>query len=433
MEAVQLFLKSLWITFTNPEPDSIAAKVMITVLALLILTAIILSIVFSVKQRSGSNTRVANENIALAIQKRTTDLDKQDQLDGQKSFFANLLMTMDEQERYLVNLSPLTASLGGYIGPLENGVMNSEYYLRKALRAGIRSFVLPISTYYDDTKQPPYWPYSGKPAIVCRRPDGKILSLNGLTIKKFCENLLLYKSENNPQIEEPILVYLKEVQGYVPDKVKSEKAYVQLTSDIAKELEPLNPVRLQTLGGYGSAVGGQREMEILTQIPLTDLRNKVLLFTDFDPKLALKDAYNSIRPRLYDYVNFITKPSETVSTGTGSRSIRLEDTKGSKVNWTDQARTLWHSTTLDDPTHLPDTALVKSALTQGIQSIPIPFYMYDTGQVKEIWNLWNGYAWKVKPPMARYAKPKPIVPQAPSVALNARVAPTLQPGQLVVR
>jgi hypothetical protein len=433
MELLTEFANSIWITFTNPEPSAVAAKILITVLILLVITVVTLTLVYSVRENSGSNPRVTDQNIALAIGKRREALDKMPQLDGQNSFFAGLLPSIPEQERYLVNLCPLTASIGGYSGPVENGVFDSEYYLRKALRAGIRSFILPISTYYDDTKQPPRWPYSGSPAIVYRAENGKILSLNGLSIKKFCENLLIYKSDNNPQIEEPILITLHEVDGYVPDKIKAEKEYVQLMSKIAKELEPLNPVRLTTLGPYGSAVGGQREMEILTQVPIPDLRNKVLIFTTFDPKIALKDAYNSIQPRLYDYVNFISKPVVAENAGTpttvGSRVIRLMDVKGSKINWTDQARTVWHSTGLDAPNRVPEVSDVDAALKTGIQSITIPFYTVDTDKVKPIWDVWGGYAWRVKPPTARYAKPLPIVPQKPSTALNARVDSTLQPGQ----
>jgi hypothetical protein len=433
MELLTEFINSLWITFTNPEPSAVAAKVLMTVLVLVLVIVIVVVIVNSVRANSGTNPRVTDQNIALAIAQRREVLEKLPQLDGQNSFFAGLLPSISERERYLVNLCPLTASIGGYTGPVENGVFDSEYYLRKALRAGIRSFILPISTYYDDTKQPPRWPYSGSPAIVYRAENGKILSLNGLSIKKFCENLLIYKSENNRQIEEPLLLTLHEVEGYVPDKIKAEKEYVQLMSKVAKELEPLNPVRLTTLGPYGSAVGGQREAEILTQVPITDLRNKVLLFTTFDPKIALKDAYNSIQPRLYDYVNFISKPvvAENANTATtvGSRVIRLEDVKGSKINWTDQARTVWHTTGLDAPNRIPEVSEVDGAVKTGIQSVTVPFYMIDTDKLKPIWDLWGGYAWRVKPPMARYAKPAPVVPQNPSTALNARVDSNLQPGQ----
>lgn len=433
MEVVKEFLNSLWVTFTNPEPSATAAKVLMTVLILVTVTIIVVVIVNSVRKNSGTNPRVTDQNIALAIAQRREALDKLPQLDGQNSFFAGLLPSIPTGERYLVNLCPLTASLGGYTGLLENGVFDSEYYLRKALRAGIRSFILPISTYYDDTKQPPRWPYSGSPSIVYRAENGKIFSLNGLSVKKFCENVLIYKTENNRQIEEPILITLSEVEGYVPDKIRAEKEYVQLMSKLAKELEPLNPVRLTTLGPYGSAVGGQREMEILTQIPITDLRNKVLLFTTFDARIALKDAYNSIQPRLYDYVNFISKPVAAENAGTattiGSRVIRLEDIKGSKINWSDQARTVWYSTALDAPNRVPTVEELGEALKSGIQSVTIPFYMIDTDKVKPLWDLWSGYAWRVKPPMARYAKPAPVVPQNPSTALNARVDSRLQPGQ----
>lgn len=438
-EAVQKPVNSVIAMATNsqfhPELFWILAKIIGIVVALIVL-GLALTYAFD------PELMVKKTDVDLIAKKRQSELEKFTNISGvegfqdlnaNNSFYKSLINQLDERERYLVNLCPLTASLGGYIGPTEMGVFTPDWYLRKALRAGIRSFVLPISTYTDDNKKPPSWPFSGKPAIVCRNNDGKIISLNGLSIQKFCENLKIFRSENTVQADEPIFVVIKQVEGFIPDKVRAEKNYVKLTSDIAKELQALDPFRLTTIGAYGSAVGAQRESEIMMQVPVTELKNKILVMTDFDFRVGLKDQYNSIRPRLYDYVNFGMKPIVAENAGLQSggfvKEIRLEDISGSKINWTDQARANWLSATLNHPLELPSTAVVDNAVKMGVQMIPVPFYAVDTTGTKPVWDLWGGFAWRLKQPGARYAKPKPVEPATPSAKLNARVDNSLQPGQ----
>jgi hypothetical protein len=194
------------------------------------------------------------------------------------------------------------------------------------------------------------------------------------------------------------------------------------------------------LGGYGSGVGSSNESAILTQIPLTDLKRKFIIITNFDTKLALKTAYNTIIPKMDAYVNFTVTPvvaanaGLNVSSSNNTRSLKLADVKSTRVNWSDQARTVWHMTSQDDTLATPSAADVEVATVAGIQMIPIPFYMTATAaEVKPIWDSWKGYAWRLKPSIARYLKPAPVVPQAPSAKLNARVNSSLQPGQLAVQ
>jgi hypothetical protein len=146
-----------------------------------------------------------------------------------------------------------------------------------------------------------------------------------------------------------------------------------------------------------------------------------------------------MRPTLDDFTNFIVKPviaqnaGMTVSTP-GARSVKMVDISGSKVNWTDQSRTTLHMTSQDHPLNpMPAVSVVNSAISTGIQIIPFPYFMTEsTEDIQPIWKTWNGYAWRLKDEGARYVKPDPVVPSKPSTALNARVSPELQPGQLVV-
>jgi hypothetical protein len=211
-------------------------------------------------------------------------------------------------------------------------------------------------------------------------------------------------------------------------------------SNIAAELNviPENR-RLLIVGGYGSAIRSANEAAILTQIPLTDLKGKIIIFTNFESKLGLKTAYDNVTPKLMDYVNFTVKPviaqniGLSVSAGSACRSLKISDVSGSKVNWSDQARTVWHMTTQDDALVMPSEDAISLATRSGIQMIPIPIFMTkDIETVKKVWAKWSGYAWRVKEKDARYLKPAQVQPQAPNAKMNARVSPDMQPGMVAI-
>ena len=271
-------------------------RVFVIIVAVCILTYVILVIKSNIEKNAiGANscsslTRLMEDSITSVKRGYMRPEGFADMgLEGRKSLYSNLINELEPGERFLVNLCPLTASLGGYIGTDEPGLFNADFYCQTALRAGVRSFVLPISTYIDDNKTPPQWPLSGMPAIVCRNAEGKILSANGLSVKEFCNNLMTFMNENPAQANEPILIYIKEIEDYVPNKVSQEGKYVKLMSNIAKELDVIPADRRRLgVGGYGSAIRSANEAAILTQIPLTDLKGKIIIFTNFESKSGLK-------------------------------------------------------------------------------------------------------------------------------------------------
>lgn len=433
--------------FFTPSPSLKAGMAVAAILTLLLVGVIVYLLVYKNAIVPASTPPISSPASVKALQESRMEAIKEDtQLIADNSFYTGLINSLAPNERYLVNLAPMTASLGGYIGPIgppgkpSPGIFYSDFYLQTALRAGIRSFVLPVSTYVDDNKVPPLWPFSGHPAIVCRDGDGKIISLNGMSIKQFCTDLMRFNHENTAQSNEPILLYIKEDTAHVPAKDKKEEKYAKFMSRIAEGLSVIPATnRLTTLGGFGSAVGAANEATILTQIPLTELKSKVLIFTDFDTKIGLKHAYQGMRPTLDDFTNFIVKPvvaqNAGMTVGTpGARSVKMVDISGSKVNWTDQSRTTLHMTSQDHPLNaLRNVSVVNAAISTGIQIVPLPYFMTESAEdMQPIWKTWNGYAWRLKDEGARYVKPDPVVPSKPSTALNARVSPELQPGQLVV-
>lgn len=377
----------------------------------------------------------------LAIQRRAaavagfTDYGRQ-----YEGFAADPNANVAEDEKYLVNYAFLTASIGGYIGPLVDGFFSQADFLQKAMSMGVRGFVLPIGRHLDDNKLPPNWPSAGQPGVFARDTQGAIVSQNGMTLKSFCQSLLTANGSSKYS-KEPILLFLHEQVGNVPDKNKDEEKYVDFLSKIAEDLgsslDRMNNdgsftesgVRLTRIDTYGSAVQGLRQTEILTEVPMKALENKVLIFTNFDWTRELKDSYKKNKgPRLGDYVNFAYAPSKE----TACASIRLEETATDQINWRDRTFTKLTMTLKDSSTDVPDIEKVQAALAKGVQIIPLPILFLDGEEkqkVNRIVALWQTKAALAKPKAARYKRPAPIQPAAPSQRLNARVNPSLQPGQ----
>lgn len=372
-----------------------------------------------------------------------------EELLGQNSLYNQLLQTLEPNERYLMNLQPLTAMFGGFMGPIDQGKFSPGDYIRKALKAGVRCFVLPISRYFDDNKKAPNWPPSGGPSIVFRDAEGNITSTNGIRVADFARALVLAMSENPQQSNEPILLYLLQ-DIKVPDSIEEEQTYVTFMHDIAKDLKVLDSNRLTSAGIAGSAVGGQAERAILMEMPLEDLKNKILIGTNFKTSLALKDKYKSMSPSLHQYSNFILtslsgttqaagQPNIVQNSGNPSNAsvlLKLSDVIGSSVAWSDQSRTIWHAALLNDPYTSPTVEHVEQATKKGIQSIALPFFYTgeeEQKKVKSIWKTWNGYAWRVKEKDLRFAKPIPVVVKPADPRMSAVAAPGLMPGQMAVK
>lgn len=427
----------LKLLYFSPKLDPHVLKVFgMILLALLILVAVGYVSYYTIRE-SRKEPPMTADNVALTQGKRMEEI-KKEELDGSKSLYKDLIKELGPNEQYLVNLCPLTASLGGYIGGLEKGgpgVFYSDFYIQNALRAGIRSFVLPISVYVDDNKTPPNWPYSGDPAIVARDNSGKIISLNATSVKQVCSDIIRFNSLNPRQSDEPILLFIMEEKGYLPDSVKEENKYARILSTLGDELNVIpESMRLTNLGSYGSGVGSENESTILTQITLNQLKSKIIIFTDFQTKIGLKPVYSNNNPTLHNFVNFTIKPiiaqNAGLNVGSGARSLKLSEISGSSVDWKDQTRTVFHIASENYNLTIPDTNLVDGAVKAGVQVTPIPFFTDTLASLKPIWEQWKGYAWRVKED--RYVKPPEVVPAKPSAKMNARVSEDKQPGQIVV-
>ena len=429
--------------FAGPWNDP---KKLYTLLGVLVIIGLVVGLVFGglwLANQSRKPLDTSPEKVVETERTRKDAILALPALNASKSLYGELIQQLDPSERYFVNLCPLTAMWGGYIGPVQKGVFSPKFYVQKALDAGIRSFVLPISWHKKPEFGPPQWPEQLRPGCLVRDDNEQIISINGLTVKNFVNELCIEIGNHGlAQRDEPILLSFVTTPS-CPDRVKQEDDYVRMMCQIGQELGEIsafNSLRLATLGAYGSATGAAREQEILMQTPLEELRGKILVFTDFDTKLVLKNEYQDtrvfVRPSLHDFVNFQLHPEPACCAKPGqminAKMIHLMDISGSRTVWRDEARTVWHTTLGDGPvTNIPAADLVVNANTNGIQMVPIPFFINpeEATAAQEVWKSYNGFAWKLKPANARYSKPPPVVPATPSSTLNARVANNLQPGQ----
>ena len=339
-----------------------------------------------------------------------------------KATLATVLAGVPESQKYIVNLAPLTCTLTGYIG---RQLEDAGVFFRHALDLGVRSFILPISTYIDDNKVPPLWALSGSPLLVYRDSTGIITSRNSIGLKDAMLALNIAASN----VTEPLFIKLEAVPNYIPDPSKEESKYVDFMSAIADSLRPIEGRLLTQLGAYGSAQSGLRESEILLQTPLSSLMGKILVSTDFDVGKYAKVAYKGKSPRLLNYVNFIVKVATTQGSAITYKKMALADISGSKFS-PDEARTNLVEATTDAPT----ADLIASGLAAGVQLIPLPLFEKpsDAASLAAWIQPWKGGGWAMKPEDARYTKPAPVVPATPSQKMNARVTPTAQPGQVVI-
>lgn len=413
-------------------------------IVLLIVLIIIPFILKYIRKNSGSSI---SQERNLQVAKVTMRYEKWISGKFQPKSWDNTVKQLSERQKYLINMQPLTANIGGYFGPTE-GYFSPESYVQLALRLGIRSFILPISTYIDDNKNPDNgWPASKNPAIVFRNSSGTILSRNGASVKEIVKALTTYNSVSGVQAKEPILLFILQDTRYIPNKSESEGEYVELMSKIAEELKEIPDTRRLTMvGSFGSAVAGMNERNILTQVPLERLENKILIFTDFDIGIYGKEKYKSKRPSLAEFTNFQLVPSiggegagtavSSSSTGRATKMLKLQDVIGSNAGWADKTRVDWHVTSGDDPSIIPSSESVSEGLSKGLQSIPLPLiYMAEKEEMeklKKLWDMWGGSAFRVKGNDQRFTAPAPIVPAKPSDNLNARVDPNLQPGQVKI-
>jgi hypothetical protein len=427
--------------FTNRQLTDYEKKVFMIVLSVLIALIIIGSVVGGILAQ--------RESITSPVSVETSKAERERVLEGLewegRVPLEETLRKVPQNQQFLVNFAPLTARVGGYIGPKQYGVFDAEKYCRWALKAGIRCFVLPISFHEDDNKDATskttkQWPAALEPGIFFRDEQQQIISTNAITIRAFMEGLMGALNANDAQKNDPIMIYLVESPNRIPDKTLQEDIYARFLNKMAVQLASVGGLRdkmVFSLGSYGSAIKAQAEEAIYMKLPITNFAGKIFFGTNFDITIAEKSEYSQkYRDTLGNYIHFRLRPRTGKDNKGFTRTMRVEDVSGSKEDWPNEARTFFLTSALERvyEDSVYDVEIVRGALEKGIQCIPLPFVYSDlTEPLKGCHGLWNGTAWRVKPDAFRFTQPTPVTAATPSDRLNARVEPNLQPGQTSIK
>jgi hypothetical protein len=350
------------------------------------------------------------------------------------SLYTNLINELAPRERYLINLCPLTLRLPGYVGPWEAGVFDETNGIVAAMAAGVRGFFIPISTYYDDNKKPPLFPYSGDPATVARADTGRFLSKNGGFIRKIMEAIVRQKDAYGQYAEEPICIYLHADHTYLPSPTQNEKAYVKICEKLADELEPIRGFLPGQLGNMGYTQGGAGTTILLTQATLPMLKGKIIVFSNFDIRVE-RNPVHATKKKLGDFVNILyERPGENTTSIGGStptgKLYSFDSLQGASDVVKRESR-VQYTFAVPANEQILGAKDIQKAIGMGVQCIPLDFVAHYKEE-RDAWMSWRGAGWIVKEKSLRFMVPEDIKPQAPSTRLNAQAPGAAFAGQVVV-
>ena len=189
-------------------------------------------------------------------------------------------IAVPKNQQLLVNFTPLTVAIPGFLGPPVNGVFQERDATISALKTGARCLILPIDFHDDSNLQPPLYSKVKEPCLLYRDVAGNVRSLNSGSIEKVAQaiadaawsNIVFQK--NDPLI---LILYLKRTPQ------PNTKEYVRYCSQIAKELNPLMPYLL-TQSPTGSYTR-QGKQDSLLYDDLATFEKKLLLFCNADLKI----------------------------------------------------------------------------------------------------------------------------------------------------
>jgi hypothetical protein len=335
-------------------------------------------------------------------------------------------------QKALVNFAPLTVFQPGYLGPMVNGVYKEQEGVTAALKAGARCFVLPIDYHENSGLAKPAFPGVGEPCLLYRDEGGVIRSLNAGSIQKVAQTLANIAFNDVISLKrDPLIVVLYFVRTPTP----KTKEYLRYCSKVAKQLNPLIPTML------GQAPEGvynrQAKQDEILYTALTNLERKTIIMSNIDTSIfrnpksvgvqtvpITEDLDFMVHLRLYGQTDNPIGATEKVGQNQMPRGYierlsyytmipdkRIPDTMDSnRIRW---------AITIPSETQAMEVKDLKQLLEKiGVQCVSLPLYTFDETK-KGILELWKSTGWIPKPLAARFTRPEPYKPLAPSTKLNA--------------
>jgi hypothetical protein len=406
-----------------------------TTIFYIILALLVFGLLFAVifiKQKAEVFSTIPNVLRIQSVQNPALDALLGDFYKPKSSF---LDVSLEANEKALVNFVPLTVTQPGFLGPAVNGVFDEKNGVSKLVRAGIRSYVLVIDYHEDPSMKPPLYAEMKKPCLLSRDSGGTVRSLNSGSIQAVCQTLSdAAFGPAAPSPNDPLLVTLYFVR--TPDPIQDQKGFLQYCSQVAKELAPLSQYHLgqTSLGSYTR----QARQDFLLYDPLTQIEKKVLIFSNLDTSLfrtakpsyppkedldywihlrLFKDSLNSLGVTQMQTQNQMARG--LIDTVQYYTTIPPENVAAA----VDKSRIRW-SIAMGDLTNEKITTMASKI---GIQSIPIALVAMDDTE-KNLLSPWKNNCWLVKPKNLRFVIPSTFTPAQPSPKLNANQGQITSPS-----
>jgi hypothetical protein len=343
---------------------------------------------------------------------------------------------LPESQTSLVNFYTLGCRFAGYLGPYENGFVAPDKSVEYAVKMGCRTFILEIG-YIEECGN--YFPK----VMIRSVQNVKLQSATSFptcetsahsSIKDVCQALQQYAFKDSNQGPLLLVLYILELPKV--DNAADPTRLLKYYSNIAKSLEPLKTLRLDSLAEGGTYSRQKQESRLLANT-ITDYNGRVIVLCNVDTSGFRKPPPGiSFEPDAdLDYwvnLRLSKKQAQLGATAQSSGGVFgvidtvqsfLSITEASKIQETvDGSKLTWTLCLEQNPETVTDSAtFTKLTSTFGINCIPIQIwkseydYLYD-----KTTGLFAKYSYVPKPSALRYIKEPIYIAAVPSPKMDGK-------------
>ena len=347
---------------------------------------------------------------------------------------------MPAGEQCLVNFHVLSCRFTGYLGPFENGYMDTDQAILYALKAGCRAFIFEID-YLDSCTKKGDDPNGYYPTLVIRDVNGRAMAKADSIPQKCqtdatslilsaCQSLNNYAfgtAVQNPTDPLIVVLYLLRLP---PKEATGDTRLLKYYSRIAKGLAPLLDKSVASIAAGGTFSRQQQESLLLTN-PITTYEGRVLFFCNSDTSMFRSSPTLYPQNEDLDYIVNLRLSYKQTQLGcttdkTGGSFGGIETAESFLVVPTNQVENTCNETKLrwtpclsqDPAIPVPSTSYDKLTGTYGVHTVPIQ--LWDTKNTFMFTDTkFKKWSYMPKPKNLRFRKPPIVVPSQPAPETNA--------------
>ena len=332
---------------------------------------------------------------------------------------------MPLEQQCFVNFYALGCRYPSYIGPAENGYMDTDVGVAAAVHAGCRIFVLDIDYLADCTEAATRY----FPRLVVRDQQGRLLvressnqplcnTADTSNLKAVADQLAT-RAFKGSQSDDPLVLVLYFQR--IPPGSPSSTTVLDYYAHVAEAMGALRD-RMLTNEAEGGVFYRQKQEGRLLMQPLSVYAGRVLVFSnantegfrtlsypverDLDYMVHLRLGYTQTKLGVTEQAHFGVL--QTVEDFTVIPPDRVEDV----VETTKQR---WTVCLGADPLASVEAGTLAKVRSMGVNCVPISLF----GGADAV-GAFKGHGWMAKPLNLRYIKPPVVVPGVPNPTMDAK-------------